>query len=71
MNRFLTIIHSLICTFIGFGEWYLITWFLTNQQDPTQWKLSVKIIYLIFAMVASDLLQKAEIKITIKNKKNE
>ena len=69
MMKFLSLIHAILCVIVGFLQWYLIVWFLTNQNDPFQWRLSIKIIYLILSMVSSEVYQKAELN--IKNKTDE
>lgn len=42
----LAFIFSLL---LGFGSWYLIFWFLTNQSDMFLWYWPVKIIYLLLS----------------------
>jgi len=44
------VIFLFILGFIfGFGFWYLIFWFLTNQPSLFEWHWFTKILYLMFA----------------------
>lgn len=41
---------------IGFGCWYLIIWFITNQSNLFFWPWYVKIFFLIFGSGMSNSL---------------
>lgn len=52
------LIYMLLCFVFGFGQWYLMTWFLTSESDPLKWNMVVKVVYLIFSGYTTDALQK-------------
>jgi hypothetical protein len=58
MSRFLLLIYMVLCFVVGFGEWYLMTWFITSESDPLKWSMVVKIVYLIFSAFTTESLQK-------------
>lgn len=37
----------------GFGLWYLIFWFVTNQPNLFEWHWVTKVIYLVFSFSAT------------------
>ena len=39
---------------IGFGLWYLVFWFLSNEPNLFQWHWASKIFYLLFAVSSSN-----------------
>jgi hypothetical protein len=69
--KFLTIFYIILCIIIGYGEWYLIMWFITKQSNPLEWSLFTKIMYLLFAMTWVESIRNTEIKITFKRKNDE
>ena len=44
---------SLIIT-AGYGAWYLIIWFLTNESNPFLWNLFPKVVFLIMGGLATN-----------------
>ena len=70
-EKFIALFHIIICVAIGYFFWYLAIWFFTNQIDPFEWAMRVKIFYFIFGMISSESLRAAEIKIQVKRKKDE
>jgi hypothetical protein len=62
MSRILLLIGLVLCFVVAFGEWYLMTWFLTSESDPLKWGLVVKIVYLFFSVATTDALQKVVLK---------
>jgi hypothetical protein len=54
----LTIIKLLLLAFIsfifGFGFWYLVFWFITNEPNLFMWNWIIKLIYLIFGAAATE-----------------
>jgi ABC-type arginine transport system permease subunit len=60
-----------LCFVVGFGEWYLITWFITSESDPLKWNMVAKIIYLIFSGLTTEGLQKMIINNIDKNDNDE
>jgi hypothetical protein len=71
MSKFLALLHVVLCIVASYGFWYLAIWFFTNQIDPFEWAMRVKIFYFIFGMISSESLRAAEIKIQVKRKKDE
>ena len=47
LTKILKFIASIL---IGFGSWYLIGWFLTNQPNPLLWWTIGKILFLILVV---------------------
>ena len=43
----------LICFVFGFGFWYLIFWFVTNESNLFLWGVWTKIFYLILSFSAT------------------
>lgn len=58
MNRLVVLICIILSFVVGFGQWYLMTWFLTSESDPLKWSIIVKIVYLIFSGLSTESLQK-------------
>ena len=52
MQLIRSIFIILFSALFGFGVWYLVLWFLTNQPDPLQWSILTKIIYLFLGWAA-------------------
>lgn len=47
-------IFILLTSFIlGFGFWYLVLWFLTNEQNLFLWSMWTKGFYLIFSITST------------------
>jgi multisubunit Na+/H+ antiporter MnhE subunit len=50
MKEIIKLIFTLIAGFVvGFGVWYLIFWFVSNESDPFKWHWVTKILYLLVA----------------------
>ena len=64
MSRILLLIGLVLCFVVAFGEWYLMTWFLTSESDPLKWGMVVKVVYLLFSVITTDGLQKAVLNIS-------
>jgi hypothetical protein len=43
---------------IGFGLWYLIFFFVSNERNPFVWTLGTKIFYVILSILASESMLK-------------
>ena len=71
LNKFLGLIHTLLCIAIGYTLWYFIIWFFTNQSNPFFWSQFSKIMFILFGMLAAESFRNAEIDIEIKKKKDE
>ncbi len=54
MNIIKTVLSIILGLIIGFGLWYLIGWFVSNQMNPLLCPWYGKIIYLIMGFLASD-----------------
>lgn len=51
MEQLIRLVFVLALAFIlGFGIWYLIFWFLTNELDPFKWFWLTKVGYLILGL---------------------
>jgi hypothetical protein len=44
----------ILSVMFGFGTWYLVIWFLTNESDPFKWSMFVKIIFLLMGGVSTE-----------------
>ena len=47
-----TIFAILISFIFGFGFWYMIFWFLTNEPNLFLWPLATKIFYIVVSFLA-------------------
>lgn len=71
LYKFLSLVYTFLCVILGFGFWYLITWFFTRQSDLMQWTTFTKLLFFLFGIAGSESLRASEIKITIKRKNND
>jgi multisubunit Na+/H+ antiporter MnhE subunit len=46
----------------GFGLWYLIFWFVTNESNLFEWHWGTKVVYLIFSFASTSGTIEALIK---------
>lgn len=53
MNIIKTILVFLVSTVLGFGCWYLVFWFITNETNAFLWNWAAKVIYLLLGYAAS------------------
>ena len=57
MNKFeelsFKILAAAVATAFGFGFWYTVGWFLTDEINPFLWNWYGKIVYLVFAYTTS------------------
>lgn len=53
MSLIKTIFIFLTSFILGFGFWYLVLWFLTNEQNLFVWGVWAKGCYLIFSMTST------------------
>jgi len=57
MNKFEELYYKMLiaiaATAFGFGFWYTVGWFLTNEMNPFLWDWYGKIVYLVFAFTTS------------------
>jgi hypothetical protein len=53
MSLIKTIFIFLISFILGFGFWYLVLWFLTNEQNLFHWGMWTKGFYLIFSITST------------------
>ena len=44
---------AILSTTLGFGFWYMVGWFITNEQNPFSWAWYGKIVYLVFAFTSA------------------
>jgi hypothetical protein len=52
----------LIGFLFGFGFWYLIFWFVSNEPNMFEWHWATKIVYLIFSFASTSGTIEALIK---------
>mgnify|MGYP003704882859 CR=1 FL=1 len=71
INKFLALIHTALSLILGFGVWYLIIWFFTNQSNPFFWSQFCKIMYVLCGGFASESYRAQELVIRIKKRKDE
>jgi multisubunit Na+/H+ antiporter MnhE subunit len=57
-----TLFLFLIGFIFGFGFWYLIFWFVSNEPNMFQWHWITKIAYLLFSFSATTGIINALIK---------
>lgn len=61
MNAIKIIFTLLTALLIGFGLWYVVFLFLTNEFNPMNWHWITKVIYLFFGLSsASGILKELE-----------
>lgn len=47
-----TLLLMILSVIFGFGFWYLIFWFITNEPNLFLWHWLTKILYLLFSMTS-------------------
>ena len=50
----IALLKTIIAILLGFGIWYLIGWFLSNEMNPLLWSLNGKLAYLLVGFISSD-----------------
>lgn len=55
IRRIFLILFSLS---LGFGIWYLIFWFVSNEQNAYTWSTGTKIFYVILSILTSETMLK-------------
>lgn len=53
MEQIKIILVLLVSLVFGFGFWYVIFWFLTNESNLFYWSIWTKICYLLFSIMAA------------------
>jgi hypothetical protein len=52
MNLIKVILLFAFGILFGFGFWYLIFWFITNQSNLFEWHWATKIVYLVLSFAS-------------------
>jgi len=47
------VLTLILSFFFGFGLWYLLLWFITNESNLFEWHWGVKILYLLLGFSAT------------------
>ena len=59
MKNYFTATLILISSILmGYGAWYFIFWFITNQSNMLEWTLFAKLIYLFLSMGSATQINK-------------
>ena len=53
MKLIKTFLVFLVSTFLGFGCWYFVFWFITNETNAFLWHWVAKVVYLLLGYTAS------------------